>query len=117
LWRIEDRLRRPFLNDEAAIHEDDVRADFARDQKLVADRFISAARLDATRSAVAQNQARVDELHAQLRVAQTGARSDEIHAAERDVESTRRRSPRRLPPPSPTSSTAKANTCRREARS
>ncbi|MEO8135844.1 MAG: HlyD family efflux transporter periplasmic adaptor subunit [Betaproteobacteria bacterium] len=65
------------------------RADFARDQKLVADKFISAARLDATRSAVAQNQARVDELRAQLRVAQTGARSDEIRAAERDVDAAR----------------------------
>jgi HlyD family secretion protein len=60
-------------------------ADYARDQKLVADKFISPARLDSTRSALAQAQARVDELRAQLRVAETGARPDEIRAAEKDV--------------------------------
>jgi len=60
-------------------------ADFARDQKLVADKFISPQRLDATKSAMQQARARVDELQAQLRVAQTGARADEIAAAEKDV--------------------------------
>ena len=60
-------------------------ADFARDQKLVADKFIAPARLDATRSALAQAQARVDELRAQLRTAETGARPDEIRVAEKDV--------------------------------
>ena len=65
------------------------RADFARDQKLVADKFIAPARLDASRSAMEQNQAKLDELRAQLRVAQTGARSDEIRAAERDVDASR----------------------------
>jgi HlyD family secretion protein len=60
-------------------------ADYARDQQLVADKFISPARLDSTRSALAQAQARVDELRAQVRVAETGARPDEIRAAEKDV--------------------------------
>ena len=62
------------------------RADFTRDQKLVADKFISPARLDATRANVEQNQGRVDELRAQLRIASTGARSDEIRAAQKDVD-------------------------------
>jgi HlyD family secretion protein len=60
-------------------------ADYARDQKLVADKFISPARLDATRSAMTQSQARIEELRAQLRVAESGARTDEIRAAEKDV--------------------------------
>lgn len=61
-------------------------ADYARDEKLVASKFISPQRLDATRSAMQQARGRVDELTAQLRVAQTGARSDEIAAAEKDVQ-------------------------------
>lgn len=61
-------------------------ADFDRDRKLVADKFISPQRLDATRSAMQQARARVDELSAQLRVAQTGARPDEIAAAAREVD-------------------------------
>jgi HlyD family secretion protein len=64
-------------------------ADYERDRKLVADKFIAPARLDATRSAMQQNQAKVDELRAQLRVAQIGARSDEIAAAEKDVNTAR----------------------------
>ena len=60
-------------------------ADFNRDRQLVASKFIAPARLDTTRSAVAQAQARVEELRAQLRVAGTGARPDEIRAAEKDV--------------------------------
>ena len=62
------------------------RADFARDQKLVADKFIAPARRDASRAAMAQNQARVDELRAQTRVANVGARIDEIRAAQKDVD-------------------------------
>ena len=61
-------------------------SDFTRDQKLVADKFISPQRLDATRSAMQQARARVDELSAQLRVAQQGARPDEIAAAAREVD-------------------------------
>lgn len=60
-------------------------ADYNRDRQLVASKFISPARLDTTRSALAQAQARVAELQAQLRVAGTGARPDEIRAAEKDV--------------------------------
>lgn len=60
-------------------------ADYNRDRQLVASKFIAPARLDTTRSAVAQAQARVDELQAQLRLAGTGARPDEIRAAEKDV--------------------------------
>ena len=60
-------------------------ADYNRDRQLVASKFISPARLDTTRSAMAQAQARVQELQAQLRVAGTGARPDEIRAAEKDV--------------------------------
>ena len=62
------------------------RADYARDQKLVADKFIAPARLDASRAALAQSQSRVDELRAQLRVAGAGARSDEVRAARQDVD-------------------------------
>lgn len=62
------------------------RSDFNRDQKLVADKFISPARLDASRAAVAQGQARTDELRAQLRVAQVGARSDAVRAAQKDID-------------------------------
>ena len=60
-------------------------ADYNRDRQLVASKFIAPARLDTTRSAMAQAQARVEELGAQLRVAGTGARPDEIRAAEKDV--------------------------------
>jgi HlyD family secretion protein len=61
-------------------------ADFARDEKLVASKFISPQRLDATRSAMQQARGRVEELSAQLRVARQGARSDEIVAAEKEVQ-------------------------------
>lgn len=59
----------------------------ARRQKLVADKFISPAALDETRTALERDQARVHELRAQLRVAQLGARNDEIRAAEQDLKS------------------------------
>jgi len=60
-----------------------------RDEKLVADGFISRERLDQTKSARDRDQARVSELAAQLRVARLGARSDEIRAAEAEVEAAR----------------------------
>lgn len=60
-----------------------------RDEKLVADGFISRERLDQTRTARDRDQARVNELAAQLRVARLGARSDEIRAAEAEVEAAR----------------------------
>lgn len=57
----------------------------ARQTKLVADKFISPANLDAARAAVKQDQARVNDVRAQLRVARLGARSDEIAAAEQTL--------------------------------
>lgn len=59
-------------------------AALARQQKLIDAHFIAPAQLDVARSAVARDQARVNELQAQLRVAQLGARSDEIDAAAQD---------------------------------
>jgi len=61
-------------------------ADFTRQSKLVADKFISASRLDEARAAMMRDQERVKELQAQLRIAQQGARSDEIAAARKDVQ-------------------------------
>jgi HlyD family secretion protein len=60
-------------------------ADLVRQRQLVASKFISAARLDEARAAMERDQARVNELKAQLRVAQQGARSDEIEAARQDL--------------------------------
>lgn len=60
-----------------------------RDEKLVADGFISRERLDQTRSARDRDLARVNELMAQLRVAKLGARSDEIRSAEADMYAAR----------------------------
>jgi len=57
----------------------------ARQQQLVADKFMTPAHLDEARSAVARDRARVDELRAQLRVAKLGARADEIDAAEQEL--------------------------------
>lgn len=59
-------------------------ADLARQNKLVSDQFISPARLDEVRATVASNQARVNELRADVRVARLGARGDEITSAEKD---------------------------------
>ncbi|MES2071949.1 MAG: HlyD family efflux transporter periplasmic adaptor subunit [Pseudomonadota bacterium] len=59
-------------------------ADLARQNKLVSDQFISPARLDEVRATVAGNQARVNELRADVRVARLGARGDEIASAEKD---------------------------------
>lgn len=60
-------------------------ADLARQQQLVAAKFISPARLDEARAALARDSARTDELRAQLRVAQLGARPDELAAAAQDL--------------------------------
>jgi HlyD family secretion protein len=59
----------------------------ARQKKLVADKFISPASLDAASAALERDQARVGELRAQVRVAKLGARSDEIEAAEQELKS------------------------------
>lgn len=55
--------------------------DLARQQQLVTQGFISAARLDDARAAVAQTKARVAELDAALAVARLPARPDERRAA------------------------------------
>ena len=56
-------------------------ADLPRQQELLAARFITPARMDAVRAAVARDRARVAELRAQLRLARLGARPDAIDAA------------------------------------
>lgn len=58
----------------------------ARERKLVADKFVSPASMDAARAALERDQARVNELRAQLRVARTGARPDEIEAAAKELQ-------------------------------
>lgn len=60
-------------------------AELARASKLVAEKFSSPASLDQNRANVARDQARVNELNAQLRVALQGARDYEIRAAEQAV--------------------------------
>ena len=65
------------------------RSDLARQQQLVAQGFISQARLDDARTAVAQSQARVDELTASLRVARLPARADARTAADAQAEAAR----------------------------
>ena len=61
-------------------------AELARTTQLVAERFNSPATLDQARADVARDQARVNELSAQLRVAMLGARSAEIAAAEQEAQ-------------------------------
>jgi HlyD family secretion protein len=61
------------------------RSKLARQKQLVAERFLAESALDATQAALARDQARVNELRAQLRVAQQGARSDEIDAAQQEL--------------------------------
>jgi HlyD family secretion protein len=65
------------------------RANLERDRKLVADNFISRARLDQSNAAVAADRARVEQGAARLRTAQTGARTDQIAAATKEVEAAR----------------------------
>ncbi|HYD94788.1 MAG TPA: HlyD family efflux transporter periplasmic adaptor subunit [Noviherbaspirillum sp.] len=61
----------------------------ARQKQLVADKFISAAHLDEARAALERDQARVNELRAQLRIARLGARPDEIDAARQELHASR----------------------------
>jgi HlyD family secretion protein len=56
-------------------------ADLARQQQLVTQGFITPARVDDARAALAQAQARVAELSASLQVARLPSRSDEQQAA------------------------------------
>ncbi len=61
-------------------------AQYRRDEKLVADNFISRERLDQSRAARDRDAAHVAEVQAQLRLAQQGARSDEVSAARAEMQ-------------------------------
>ena len=56
-------------------------ADYARTQKLVAEKFLPPQRLDDATAARSRDRARVAELRAQLQMTRLPARSDEIAAA------------------------------------
>lgn len=60
-------------------------AELRRTEALVADNFVSRARLDEARSAVDRDRARVQQLQAELRTARLGAREDEVAAARAGV--------------------------------
>ncbi|WP_420474387.1 HlyD family secretion protein [Noviherbaspirillum sp. ST9] len=60
-------------------------SNLARQKQLVEDKFIAPSRMDEARGAVDRDQARVNELRAQLRVANLAARPDEIAAAEQEL--------------------------------
>ncbi|CUI06919.1 HlyD family secretion protein [Massilia antarctica] len=64
-------------------------ANLERERKLVADKFISRARLDQSAAALAADRARVEQARARLRLAGTSARSDQVAAAEKEVEAAR----------------------------
>lgn len=64
-------------------------AQLKRDEDLAIKNFISRERLDQSRANRDRDQARVNELAAQLRIARLGARSDEIRAAQADVQAAR----------------------------
>lgn len=63
--------------------------ELVRQKKLVAEKFVSASRLDEIQAAVDRDTARINELRAQLHLSHEGARSDEIRAAEHDLEAAR----------------------------
>ncbi|MHB1250149.1 MAG: HlyD family secretion protein [Polaromonas sp.] len=64
-------------------------AELAREEQLLRQGFVAAARRDTLRAAQAQSAARLDELAAQLRVAQLPARVDERAAAAADTDAAR----------------------------
>lgn len=64
-------------------------ANLERDRKLVADKFVSRARLDQSSAALAADRARVEQARARLRTANIGARPDQLAAAEKEVEAAR----------------------------
>ncbi|TFW16237.1 HlyD family efflux transporter periplasmic adaptor subunit [Massilia arenosa] len=61
-------------------------ADLARESKLVAQNFVSPARIDELKAAVKRDEGRVREAASQLQVSRLGARSDALRAAEQDVQ-------------------------------
>lgn len=64
-------------------------AQLARDEKLLADGFISKERVDEAKAAYSRDSARIAELNAQLQTAKLSARSDEIRAASNETEAAR----------------------------
>lgn len=64
-------------------------AELAREEQLLRQGFVSAARRDELRAAQAQSSARLDEFAAQLRVARLPARVDEQAAAAADTDAAR----------------------------
>ena len=64
-------------------------AELKRSQELLASGFISAAKLDEVRSAEQRDQARVNQLKADLAVARLAARPDEIAAASAEAKAAR----------------------------
>lgn len=64
-------------------------ANLERERKLVADKFISRARLDQSAAALAADRARVEQARARLRSGGASARSDQVAAAEKEVEAAR----------------------------
>jgi len=65
------------------------RSDLARQQALLAQGFVSQARIDDARTTLAQASARVGELEAALRVARLPAREDDRSAAAAQAEAAR----------------------------
>ncbi len=63
--------------------------ELARTEQLVATKFLSPAKLDEGRAAVARDRARMAEFNAQLSVARLSGRSDEISAAAAEVKAAR----------------------------
>ena len=61
-------------------------SDLAREEQLVRQGFVSAARSDSLRTTLVAARARVDELQAQLQVARLPARNDERAAAQADTD-------------------------------
>ncbi|MGH8751784.1 MAG: HlyD family secretion protein [Burkholderiales bacterium] len=64
-------------------------AQFKRQQELVAQKFVSPDKVDEARSAYERDQARVEELSAQLKTAHLTARDDEIRAAKAEAAAAR----------------------------
>ena len=78
-----DAVRAQLAQAQAAANASE--SDLARTRKLVADRFLSPAQLDAAVARRDSDRARVAELSAQVNIANLPARSDEIAASRAEV--------------------------------
>ena len=74
---------------QAAAAEQLSAAQLKRDEKLVAQGFISRDKLDVSLTAVKRDRARVEELRNQLKTAQLAGRADEIRAQAAEVDASR----------------------------